>query len=148
MESVKDKSYDELQRLVLEWYENNNYMESPEVKRADHHNPLQSKTIHKYKDIERKSRYVLDKLRYFGLNKIIMKDFHGDSSERPGTIVIKEVVSGANSDIMNGELYFKEGLKSTVDLYFPEDIGKALYNYTDGKLEYEAVSKLKDELCV
>lgn len=49
---------------------------------------------------------------------------------------------------MNGELYFKEGLKSTVDLYFPEDIGKALYNYTDGKLEYEAVSKLKDELCV
>ena len=78
----------------------------------------------------------------------ITNNFHGDSSERPGTIVIKEVVSGANSDIMNGELYFKEGLKSTVDLYFPEDIGKALYNYTDGKLEYEAVSKLKDELCV
>lgn len=143
-ESQRDLAFERLEELCYKL--DPSQIVIPEVKRAHHHNPLQSANIKKFDDIERSSRKVLNFLKSFGLYKIILGEFHNDSSEAAGTIVLKERAKGHKSDIIKGWLYFKGGMKSNIELYFSQGMGYALFDYTDGVLEYTTVLNLKEKL--
>lgn len=118
-------------------------VEVPDLKRADHHCPLQNEPIKKYQDLSRKNKSVLSLLRYFGLDKIILSRFHEDSKYIPGTIVVDKIITSNEKDIVSGWLFCETGFKSYIELYFPLGMGGAICDYTDKELNYTSIEKLK-----
>ena len=78
--------------------------------------------------------------------KVILGQYHNDSTKAAGTIELKIKREGEGSDIITGWLYFKDGMKTQVELFFPQRVGAALFDYTGGTLEYKKISLLKDRL--
>lgn len=145
-EDEKDKAFDYLKDA----YGKNRikYQEAPQVKRADHHNPIQreNKKIEKYSDLSMKNRRVISLLRYFGLKKIILTDFHNDSSSATGTIKADRVEQGQKVDNVTGILFCETGMISGIEMHFPSGVGTALHTYIGDWFTYEKVEQLKSKL--
>ena len=143
-EDAKDRAFDLLQKSVNS--AERLFVSEPETVRGDHHCPLQNKPIKKYQDFSTSNKRVLTLLRYFGLFKIILSDFHEDSSYAVGTIIIDKVRYGSDSEIAEGWLFCQTKFKSRIELYFPVGIGKALCIYLDNILSYKETESLKSKL--
>lgn len=145
-EDDEDKAFDHLKNA----FRNGEikFQEDPQVKRADHHNPIQKddKNIEQYSDLSIKNRRVISLLRHFGLNKIILTDFHNDSSSTVGTIKVHHVEQGKKVDIVFGILFCETGMKSGIEMHFPSGVGVALYTYIGKWFSYEKIEQLKSKL--
>lgn len=145
-EDEKDKAFHILQYAVAN--EKLRFVENPETVRADHHCPLQKKTIQKYQDISAKNKRVLNLLRYFGLYKLILSDYSVDSSYVPGMITVRNIRNGKDCEIVEGWLFCETGYKSHIELYFPVGIGRSICIYLSNMFSYKGVESLKTKLSV
>ena len=124
-----------MRRLSFIIKENNvSFVSSPEIKKSEHHNHVQSKDFNCYKQLSAPNKRVLNYLRYFGLYRIIFENFAPDTSYEVGTVKIVKVEETDNSDIITGWFYGCMDFKILVEMYFPKGIGCALEIYTSGEM--------------
>lgn len=124
------------------------FINEPELKRAQHHCPLQKNPIKKYSDFTVRNKAVLRQLRCFNLSRIVLTEFHNESKHSAGTIEINNICETCEQDILSGWLYCETGLKSGIELYFPKGIGVALDTYLEHMFDYKSVEELKSKLCL
>lgn len=124
------------------------FVYEPELKRAQHHCPLQKNSIKKYSDFTIRNKAVLRQLRSFNLSKIVLTEFHNEPKYSAGTIVITNICEVCEQDILSGWLYCETGFKSGIELYFPKGIGVALDTYLEHMFDYKSVEELKSKLCL
>lgn len=127
--SIKDKQLVELKKIEFEKCDN------PKLNRGDHHAPFMPRNVQlkKYSDISYSCKSVLNILQYFRLNCITFKEFHKNSSEIQGTLVISTYRQNETNGIIYGNLYLKKGFYSKVKLVFPPGVGKCIVCYCDKK---------------
>lgn len=121
---------------------------SPQIKKGDHHNHIQSSDFTCYEELSAKNKRVLNYLRYFGLYRIIFAEFSPDTSYEVGTVKIVKVEETDNSDIIAGWFYGCIDFKIFVEMYFPKGIGHALEVYTCGEISRVKMEELKTELAL
>ena len=142
--SVKDKQVIELRKIKFD------KCDQPSLNRADHHAPFMPRNtqLRNYKDIPPNSRIVLNILRYFGLNCITLKDFHPDTSETKGTIIISNCEVNETNDIIHGKLFFDRGFRITVELVFPPNVGQCITTFCGKKIDYKTIFELATALTI
>ncbi len=123
---------------------NDLYVEEPETIRADHHCPFQNKSIKNYSDISARNKQVIALLRYFGLNKIIFKEFHEESKKQVGTLLVNNLEKTDTQDILTCWLYCEKQFKTEVQLYFGHNMGEMLAKLLDNEMTYQKVRELKE----
>lgn len=142
-ESQQDRALNELR--VLERKKEFSYIESPIVVRGKHHNMLQHNSdFTTFSGVSRINKSVLTILRKFGLYKIIFGEYHEDTSYPKGTVIVDEVVSTSNGDIIKGWLFAETGYRNHVDLYFPQKVGESIKLYLNDVLDKNSVERLVD----
>lgn len=146
LEDARENAYFSLKKLI----ENAeiSFVEEPEFVRGDHHNTIQNGKLERFSDLSYKNKRVLLLLRSFGLYKIIFQDFKEDSSQLVGTIRVKGVRKGKDSEIVSGWIYCQTGLRHFVDMYFPVGAGYSLSTYMENDFSYDRLEKLKTRLAL
>lgn len=124
------------------------YVESPEVKKGQHHNHIQKNDFNCYEELAAKNKRVITYLRRLGLYKIIFADFAPDTTYEYGAIKINDVEETSDSDIVIGWLYACLDFRIKVNLYFPKGIGVELRRYSRGALLQKEVEELITSLGV
>ncbi len=122
----------------------NLYVEEPETIRADHHCPFQNKSIKNYNDISARNKQVISLLRFFGLKKIIFKEFHQESKKQVGTLLVNNIEKTDTQDILTCWLYCENKFKTEVQLYFDIHMGETLAKIFDNEMTYQKVRELKE----
>lgn len=143
--SERQKAKELLRKLVSN---KNLYVESPEVKKGQHHNHIQKNDFNCYEDLAAKNKRVITYLRRLGLYKIIFEDFRPDTAYEYGAIKIIDVEETSDSDIIIGWLYACLDFRIKVNLYFPKGIGIELRKYSRGELLQKEVEELITSLGV
>lgn len=120
------------------------YVETPETIRADHHCPFQNKSIKNYNDISARNKQVISLLRFFGLKKIIFKEFHQESKKQVGTLLVNNIEKTDTQDILTCWLYCENKFKTEVQLYFGLHMGEMLAKMFNNEMTYQKVRNLKE----
>jgi hypothetical protein len=124
------------------------YIESPEIKKGQHHNHIQKNDFNCYEELAAKNKRVITYLRWLGLYKIIFADFAPDTTYEYGSIKIIDVEETSDSDIVIGWLYACLDFRIKVNLFFPKGIGTELRRYSKGELLQKEVEELITSLGV
>lgn len=142
----QQKAVEKLRAIIAEKEEL--FVLSPQIKKGDHHNHIQSGDFNSYKELSAKNKRVFNSLRYLGLNRIIFTEFSPDASYEIGAVKIIKVEETADSDIVFGWFYGCLGFRILVELYFPKGIGYALKAYTNAELSKIKMDELLTELAL
>lgn len=124
------------------------YVESPEVKRSEHHNKIQNEDFDHYEELKAKNKKVLNYLRYFGLQRVFFERYSPDESREIGSIKLVRIGEFDDFDIIEGWLYGCIGFKVYVKMYFPKLVGKLLYTYFEDEITRKKIDDLKSSLAI
>ena len=114
-----------------------------------HHNHVQAdkKGFSTLKDLSLKNKRVLILLQKLGLFKVVFGRFSPTGVKEKGTMTISSVDEKGTQDIVFVKFNAETGFQIITTLYFPNGIGKLLYNYfKTTQLNYHNVSELVDKI--
>lgn len=120
--------------------------QEPQTIRDNHHNFIQDSEIRKYSDLTRKNKSVLKDLIKFGLKKIHFVERVADNTRAIGSIKNCKAEKRNKVDEVIGIFYSQKGYGVKTILYFPEEMGQALCEYTAGEFTYQNIMELNRNL--